>query len=145
MDIYINQRLFYGPLVPSSYGYTTCIYSVTPLTGEGMNVILIKKTNNSTLPPILNALEIYRLKEFPQLLTDQQDVDVIMNIKSKYGVNRSDWQGDPCAPADYLWQGLNCSYDDSNPPRIISINLSSSGIAGEIPLDISKLTSIRTL
>ncbi|XP_044479466.1 putative leucine-rich repeat receptor-like protein kinase At2g19210 [Mangifera indica] len=104
----------------------------------------IIRTENSSLPPILNAFEVYAVKEFSQFLTNQQDVDAVMNIKSMYEL-RSIWQGDPCGPKNYMWQGINCSYDDYNPPRIISLNLSSSGISGEISPHISSLTSIESL
>lgn len=44
----------------------------------------------------------------------------IMDIKSLYAITKN-WQGDPCAPKEHLWEGLNCSYIDSNTPRIISL------------------------
>ena len=47
-------------------------------------------------------------------------VDSITNIKETYGVKRN-WDGDPCVPVDYLWIGLNCSYNGFDPPRIISL------------------------
>lgn len=47
-------------------------------------------------------------------------VEAITNIKSMYGLKRN-WQGDPCIPQDYLWDGLNCSYTGSGPARIISL------------------------
>ncbi|KAJ4717964.1 protein kinase family protein [Melia azedarach] len=140
--IYLNGRVWYGPIVPQ-YLYATTFMSTSPMHEENME-FSINKTENSTLPPILNGFEVHRLKEFSQLLTNQQDVDAIMNIKSKYGVKRN-WQGDPCAPKDYLWQGLNCSYNDYDPPKITSLNLSSSGLAGEICPYISGLTSIESL
>ncbi|XP_044479467.1 putative leucine-rich repeat receptor-like serine/threonine-protein kinase At2g19230 [Mangifera indica] len=104
----------------------------------------IIKTDNSSRPPIPNAFEVYTVKEFSQFSTNQQDVDAVMNIKLTYGL-KSIWQGDPCGPKNYMWQGINCSYEDSNPPRIISLNLSSSGISGEISPHISGLTSIKSL
>lgn len=64
---------------------------------------------NKTLSLITTALCMRKIK-----------VDAIMSIKKKYGVKKN-WQGDPCAPKVYLWQGLNCSYDDNQPPRIISL------------------------
>ncbi|KAK0597434.1 hypothetical protein LWI29_025208 [Acer saccharum] len=67
-----------------------------------------------------------------------------MNIKTKYGV-KNNWQGDPCAPIKYLWQGVNCSDFEPNPPRIISLNLSSSGISGDISPFISDLSSVQYL
>ncbi|GLT72545.1 hypothetical protein SLA2020_444700 [Shorea laevis] len=59
--------------------------------------------------------------------TDQGDVDAMAKIKSTYGIKRN-WQGDPCAPQAYKWEGLNCSYDGYTPPIITSLNLSSSGL-----------------
>ena len=47
-------------------------------------------------------------------------VDAITAIKSVYGVTR-DWQGDPCAPIDYLWDGLNCTYPGNDSPRITTL------------------------
>ncbi|XP_031268733.1 putative leucine-rich repeat receptor-like protein kinase At2g19210 [Pistacia vera] len=105
--------------------------------------ILITKTEDSTLPPILNAVEFYLVKDFAQSETDQVDADAIKNIKSLYKIK--DWQGDPCAPQEYLWDGLDCSFNGSNPPRIISLNLSSNGLTGEIPPYISNLTMIQHL
>jgi len=46
--------------------------------------------------------------------------DAITTIKSVYGVTRN-WQGDPCAPVDYLWDGLNCSYSKKESPRITTL------------------------
>ncbi|KAL2968272.1 hypothetical protein AAZX31_15G021100 [Glycine max] len=98
----------------------------------------------STLPPIINAIEIYRVKEFPQQDTYQGDVDAITTIKSVYGVTR-DWQGDPCSPKDYLWEGLNCTYPVIDSPRIITLNLSSSGLSGKIGPSILNLTMLEKL
>ena len=42
------------------------------------------------------------------------------SIKNTYGVARN-WQGDPCAPVNYMWEGLNCSIDGNNIPRITSL------------------------
>ncbi|XP_054782069.1 probable LRR receptor-like serine/threonine-protein kinase At1g05700 [Prosopis cineraria] len=106
--------------------------------------IWINKTGRSTLPPIFNAIEIYMVKDLSQSQTQQTDVDAIMNIKSFYGIKRN-WQGDPCTPQAYLWDGLNCSYDRSGPPMITSLNLSSGGLTGNIAPDISNLKSIEYL
>ncbi|KAK0598006.1 hypothetical protein LWI29_030731 [Acer saccharum] len=142
MYIYVSRTLWYTQPHVLNYLKTSIVYSTGP-TYE--LEISINKTEESPLPPILNALEIYKVKDFLQLLTNQEDVDAIMNIKIKYGVTRSNWQGDPCTPKDYLWRGLNCSYDEYNPPRIILLNLSSSGLVGEIPPFISSLTMIESL
>ena len=48
------------------------------------------------------------------------EVDAIESIKNTYGVAK-DWQGDPCAPKMFAWQGVNCSYDAPNPPTITGL------------------------
>ncbi|ESW22562.1 hypothetical protein PHAVU_005G163500 [Phaseolus vulgaris] len=119
------------------------IYSVSALSGKEIKFSL-ERTENSTLPPIMNAIEIYKVKQFHQSDTFQGDVDAITSIKSVYGVKR-DWEGDPCAPAAYLWDGLNCSYQGIESPRITTLNLSSSGLHGKIAPSISNLTMLEIL
>lgn len=49
-------------------------------------------------------------------------VIAIKNIRAVYGVNKVSWQGDPCVPRQFLWDGLNCSSTDkSTPSRITSL------------------------
>lgn len=47
-------------------------------------------------------------------------VATITNIKSTYGVEKN-WEGDPCAPQEFIWEGLSCSSNGFDPPRIISL------------------------
>ncbi|RWR78170.1 putative LRR receptor-like serine/threonine-protein kinase isoform X3 [Cinnamomum micranthum f. kanehirae] len=71
-------------------------------------------------------------------------VDAIMSIKTAYEIRRN-WMGDPCVPLNYIWEGLNCSYPDLKPPTIISLDLSSSRLTGEISTLLANLTSIQSL
>ncbi|KAI5336416.1 hypothetical protein L3X38_015683 [Prunus dulcis] len=124
-----NGQVFYELFAPD-YLYTNTIFSPAALSGGQYN-FSIRKAENSTLPPILNAIEIYTLKEFLELETNQEDIDAINIIKSTYKIKKN-WQGDPCAPQAYLWEGVKCSYPQNESPRIISLDLSSSGLTGEI-------------
>ncbi|XP_059458017.1 LRR receptor-like serine/threonine-protein kinase IOS1 [Corylus avellana] len=142
-NITLNGKYWYGPLVPD-YLSTISLYSPSALAGQAKYDFSIFKTENSTLPPIMNAVEIYSVKYLLQSETDQGDVDAIAKIKSTYGIKRI-WQGDPCAPKGYSWEGLNCSYDGDTPPRITSLNLSSSGLVGNISADISNLVMLQYL
>lgn len=45
-------------------------------------------------------------------------VDAIKNIKSTYGILK-DWEGDPCIPRAYPWEGIDCT--DEAAPRIESL------------------------
>ncbi|KAK0597755.1 hypothetical protein LWI29_028339 [Acer saccharum] len=112
-NISLNEVHLYGPFSPT-YLSTSTVYSPTVLSG-GNYSFSIFKTERSTLPPILNAVEVYSLSEFLQSETDKKDVDASTNIKLNYGVKKISWQGDPCAPKDYMWEGLNCSFDGSTP------------------------------
>ncbi|KAG4947684.1 hypothetical protein JHK87_043691 [Glycine soja] len=141
-NITLNGKSWFTNLSPQYQGVTT-IRSKSGTSGK-IIIFSLEMTENSTLPPIINAIEIYKVIEFQQSDTYQGDVDAITTIKSVYEVTR-DWQGDPCAPIDYLWQGLNCSYPENDSPRITSLNLSSSGLSGKIDLSISKLTMLENL
>ncbi|XP_031268923.1 LRR receptor-like serine/threonine-protein kinase IOS1 [Pistacia vera] len=141
LNISLNGKHWYGPFSPD-YLKTTTVFSPAAL--NGIYNFSIVKTRNSTRPPIINAIEIYTVKELLQLQTDQQDVDAITNIKLVYDLKK-DWQGDPCAPQALLWEGLNCSYGTDDPPRITSLNLSSSGLTENITSYLSNLTMITSL
>ncbi|WJX86275.1 hypothetical protein P8452_68607 [Trifolium repens] len=143
--ITVNDKLWYTSSVIPEYQSVLNIGSTEPLTGARSYIFSFSKTENSTLPPILNAIEVFKVKDFSQSETQQDDVDAITKIKNAYGVARN-WQGDPCGPVKYMWDGLNCSIDDANnPPRITSLNLSSSGLTGQISSSISKLTMLQSL
>ncbi|XP_024178547.1 probable LRR receptor-like serine/threonine-protein kinase At1g51880 isoform X1 [Rosa chinensis] len=137
-------RLLFGPYVPQYYMSET-FYNRKALSG-GQENFTISMTGNATLPPILNAFEIYMLKKFSESETNQEDVSTITRIKSTYKIITNNWQGDPCAPQHYSWEGLNCSYQESDEsPRIISLHLPWSGLQGEITPSIFKLAMIQSL
>ncbi|KAL5581642.1 hypothetical protein UlMin_014084 [Ulmus minor] len=140
-NIYQNGEFWNGP-ISLDYLAITTISSTSPVSGERIDYDFYR-TETSTHPPILNALEAYIVVNSSESLTDERDVDAMMNIKSKYGVKKN-WQGDPCALRTYMWGGLNCSYGDES-VRVVSLNLSSSGLTGEIASDISDLTMIQYL
>ncbi|KAH0855141.1 LOW QUALITY PROTEIN: hypothetical protein HID58_020458 [Brassica napus] len=104
------------------------------------------KTTKSTLPPLLNAMEIFTVVELPQPETNQDEVVAINKIQSAYGLSRVSWQGDPCVPREFLWAGLNCNNTDTSiPPTITSLNLSSSGLTDIIMPAIQNLTNLQEL
>ncbi|XP_060669442.1 LRR receptor-like serine/threonine-protein kinase IOS1 [Ziziphus jujuba] len=144
-DIYLNgNKWLSGEAVVPSYLKSFAVYStgnIVVSTNYSFSFIRLK---NSTLPPILNALEVYKFIEFSQPETHQDDADAIANIKSTYGIGR-DWQGDPCFPVAFLWSGLYCNHKDYVTPRITSLNLSSSGLTGEITSYISSLVMLESL
>ncbi|KAI7757331.1 hypothetical protein M8C21_031459 [Ambrosia artemisiifolia] len=119
-NIYLNGNLSYGPFSPLNHT-TTTILSTEPEIVAPKYILTINKTKNSTLPPIINAIELYTLKQFPQNQTYDQDAAALWSIKSTYKINKRNWQGDPCAPQEFVWEGIGCSNNDSEFPRIVSL------------------------
>ncbi|MBA0838896.1 hypothetical protein Goarm_004680 [Gossypium armourianum] len=99
---------------------------------------------DANLPPILNAIEVYMAKQLDELPTFSEDVATVLNIKTAYQVNKG-WVGDPCGPKNYTWEGLECNYSVSLPLRIISLNLTSSGLSGIISASFANISSIESL
>ncbi|XP_038902515.1 putative leucine-rich repeat receptor-like protein kinase At2g19210 isoform X2 [Benincasa hispida] len=142
-DVFLNGKRWHNESLSPGYLEELVLFSAAPLTGGNYQFSFVR-TPNSTLPPILNALEVYQVLNFTQSETRGQDVVAIENIKAIYGIKRN-WQGDPCAPRDFIWEGLNCSFLNSEPSRIISLDLSSSGLTGEIPREIANLKMLEIL
>ncbi|KAG4194737.1 hypothetical protein ERO13_A06G069800v2 [Gossypium hirsutum] len=137
-----NGSLMFGPLVPR-YLFAATISNSEAFTGKEHH-ISIYKTVDANLPPILNAVEIYMAKQLDELPTFSEDVAAVLNIKTAYQVNKG-WVGDPCGPKNYTWEGLECNYSVSLPPRIISLNLTSSGLSGIISASFANITSMESL
>ncbi|CDY47882.1 BnaA07g14270D [Brassica napus] len=123
------------------------LYNTSPMKCRflGCTVELVM-TQNSTLPPMVNAMEAYKIIEFPDAETNPEDVAAVQNVRDTYELSRIDWQGDPCVPQMFKWEGINCSYTNTTiPPRIISLDLSSSGLEGVIASSIQNLTHLQEL
>ncbi|KAJ4890979.1 Leucine-rich repeat transmembrane protein kinase protein [Raphanus sativus] len=142
--IYYNNDTTLAEKFRPSYLYTDTVFTPDPVTGL-IHAFSLVQTSVEMLLPIVNAMEIYQVNEFVQLSTDQEDVDAMTKIKDDYRVKKN-WQGDPCVPVDYSWEGLDCiSSDNITNPRVISLNLSFSGLTGQIDPAFSNLTSIKKL
>ncbi|CAN8277093.1 unnamed protein product [Cochlearia groenlandica] len=145
-NITMNGNFTYGPYSPKPL-QTQTIFDTRPEQCEGGACLLqLVKTPKSTLPPLLNAIEAFTVIDFPQLETDGNDVYGIKTIQDTYTLSRISWQGDPCVPKPFLWDGLNCSNSNiSTPPIITSLDLSSSGLTGIITQAIQNLTHLEQL
>ncbi|XP_073006578.1 putative leucine-rich repeat receptor-like protein kinase At2g19210 [Typha latifolia] len=141
-DIYLNGNIWHKSFEPP-YLMMGGLYSTSPLDVSAWYNFSLNATTNSTLPPLLNALEAYSLMLLPELMTDLDDVEAIMGIKEDYQMKRN-WVGDPCAPKKYAWDGMTCSYSASA-PRITALNLSSSGLTGYMSTSFSMLKEINSL
>ncbi|KAJ3694087.1 hypothetical protein LUZ60_009567 [Juncus effusus] len=149
----LNEVIFIGtnslPGVRPTYLKVDTIYTQKPLAdpspgSDDYNFSFsFVATSNSTAPPLLNAIEIFFLLNATYAMTNLADVDAIFAIQSEYKVNKG-WSGDPCAPVNYTWAGIGCSFTGDS-PKIISLNLSSSGLTGSLSASFSKLQNLKTL
>uniref|UniRef100_A0A8R7JVU9 non-specific serine/threonine protein kinase n=1 Tax=Triticum urartu TaxID=4572 RepID=A0A8R7JVU9_TRIUA len=130
--------------VTPAYHSITTIYNEFTNPRESRYNISIKATANSTLPPIINAYEVFSVFTTTNVGTESQDASAAMAIKANYQV-RKNWMGDPCFPKTMMWDRLNCSYAAAKPPRITSINLSSSGLNGDISSSFANLKALQYL
>ncbi|KAJ3671063.1 hypothetical protein LUZ60_008489 [Juncus effusus] len=137
IDLYDHARPLYLQAL------TTYTPDPLPEPSSDRYLITLNATSNSTAPPLLNAVEVFSLLQVKNAMTDLTDVDAILEIKLEYKVNKS-WSGDPCAPVNYTWAGVGCS-SGRDSPKIISLNLSSSGLTGSLSSSFSKLQNIKIL
>lgn len=100
-----------------------------------------EKTEDSTLGPILNAMEISRYVQIAAK-THEEDVRVLNSFRSlSLGSSWTDEQGDPCMPTSWDW--VTCS--NTVPPRITKISLSGKNLTGEIPTELNNLEGLTEL
>ncbi|KAG2618002.1 hypothetical protein PVAP13_3NG258127 [Panicum virgatum] len=142
--ITINGKPFYRLPITPDHLFTNIVYDKVPRWGFNQYNVTLNATANSTLPPVINAAEIFSVISTASVGTYAQDVSAITAIKANYQLKKN-WMGDPCVPNTLAWDGLSCSNDTSGPPRITNVNLSYSGLSGAITLYFSKLTRIEYL
>ncbi|CAN6337405.1 unnamed protein product [Urochloa humidicola] len=141
-DINPNGELWSANIRPQ-YLYSDASYSDSPLRGYTRdNNVSIEATANSTLPPIINAVEVYSMISTTNVGTDSQDVSAMTTIRAKYQVKKN-WMGDPCVAETYAWDGLTCTYAISSPPRITGVNMSFSGLNGDISSTFANLKAVQ--
>ncbi|KAB5545212.1 hypothetical protein DKX38_013324 [Salix brachista] len=94
------------------------------------------KTRDSTLGPLINAIEISKYLKIEQK-TDSKDVTVLNALRSLSA--ESAWaneQGDPCVPAHWEW---------SDSADLLNSGLSGKNLKGEIPPEINSLEQLTEL
>ena len=85
-NISLNGQHWSGPHSPV-YLEATTVYKTSPLTGELEYEFSIYKAQDSSLPPIINAMEVYKVNELPQQETNQDDGIYVLSKCSFHFVN----------------------------------------------------------
>ncbi|KMZ71907.1 putative Protein kinase [Zostera marina] len=129
-----------GPFKFPKYLTATYLHKPTPVqVSIDFFYMTFRKTKNSTLPPLLSAMEIYEVKQTSKLISTGKEVEAMMEIKKSYKLEKN-WQGDPCAPENLIWKGIKCRKFS-----IVSLNMSSNGLSGKIALSIRDLKQLENL
>ncbi|KAJ4899327.1 putative LRR receptor-like serine/threonine-protein kinase [Raphanus sativus] len=142
IKIFWNGSPVSGPFNPSPE-YSMTLSNSRAFTGKD-HWISVQKASDSTLPPILNAIEIFTAQSLDESPTTAEEVYAMESIRSTYSVQKA-WTGDPCAPRLFPWEGVGCIYNDSDDHHIKSLNLSSSGLQGPIALAFGNLSYLESL
>ncbi|CAM6113119.1 unnamed protein product [Calypogeia fissa] len=135
MDYYINGLLIQSFNVSNA---PLEIYLTPDIKADYLDIAFTKAAWSS-LPPTLNAYELYILMPFNISATFVDDVTAIQGLQDHF--NLTDWTGDPCLPAPFDW--LTCNSDVT--PRVVQLNLASRMLQGNIPSLIFSLTELTDL
>ncbi|KAJ8421345.1 hypothetical protein Cgig2_010434 [Carnegiea gigantea] len=152
VNIFASDNFDSGPITLKYMEAVTVVGSAINIGSDSTFWFTINKTNASSLPAFLNAFEIYGVTKLSHVATNKDDVNAIMDVKTKYCKLLNGWHGDPCLPAA-PWNGVNCSDNNSDSPRITSLlltdsyyrNLASRGLTGEMLPSLSSFTSLTYL
>ncbi|KAG8055045.1 hypothetical protein GUJ93_ZPchr0001g31055 [Zizania palustris] len=143
-DIYSENELLFPNFTASPFRVTSMHQNGRFLRNVNTTFTL-RKLPTSPLPPLINAFEVYSLVRMDNRTTASNDVDYMTEVKKYYGLVRN-WNGDPCSPIEYSWEGLTCDYAATNPnPKITKVNLSFSGLRGVLDISFMKMASLENL
>ncbi|KAF7031250.1 hypothetical protein CFC21_042607 [Triticum aestivum] len=144
-DIYNANDLLHRGFSPSRL-QANSLYDSGQFLYNGDAIYTLNKTRSSILPPLINALEVYSLVWMENFTTEPEDVSYMKEVKKNYNLARTNWNGDPCSPREYSWEGLTCDYSKRNQnPRIVAVDLSTSGLKGGLVITFMNMASLENL
>ncbi|KAI3940688.1 hypothetical protein MKW98_030007, partial [Papaver atlanticum] len=132
-----------GPVIPP-YGRVleVRVANVTSLAGSSSFSITSKPTDDSTLPPLVNAFEGFVIGDKLVQGTNSSDVKAL-GLLQKTFIQLQNWSGDPCLPSPYNWEWIACN-NDTDSPRVTALYLNDLGLEGILP-DFSAMDAIKTI
>ncbi|KAK7314709.1 hypothetical protein VNO77_33236 [Canavalia gladiata] len=139
IQIFIDNKPFSSPIIPP-FESVKEVY-ITNMTASANTSFILQASDSSTLPPILNALEVYTLSDTLTAGTDSRDVEGLLQLQLAFEV-LVEWSGDPCLPYPYNWDWIQCTTDVK--PRVIALNLSGYDLRGTLP-DFSSMNALETI
>ncbi|XP_027063275.1 uncharacterized protein At1g24485-like [Coffea arabica] len=137
--VFKNNQSSSDPILPP-YGNFSEIY-FSNITVSSNTTFYLESTAGSTLPPLINAMEVFFISDALTDGTNSNDVEGLASLQNSFDALQ-DWSGDPCLPAPYSWDWVNCTSDAT--PRITALNLGSFGLSGTLP-DFSSMGSLEII
>ncbi|XP_057781678.1 probable LRR receptor-like serine/threonine-protein kinase At1g05700 [Salvia miltiorrhiza] len=125
---------------PFSPPYENCTGKfVSNISISANNTFSLVANENSTLPPLVNAMEVFILGDLPlNNGTDEKDVEGLASLQKAFSSLRN-WSGDPCLPKLYNWDWVKCDGD-----RVKSLLLGGFGLSGLLP-DFTSMDALTTI
>uniref|UniRef100_A0A2N9F1L1 Protein kinase domain-containing protein n=1 Tax=Fagus sylvatica TaxID=28930 RepID=A0A2N9F1L1_FAGSY len=105
-NISLNGKPWGGPIIPT-YLQSTTVYSPSALSG-GKYEFALYKIEQSTLPPLINAIEVYTVVQLLQSQTDQKDGDVTVDVPSNSQTLHLESKNRKFTPSDIEMITNNC-------------------------------------
>ncbi|KAK8581517.1 hypothetical protein V6N13_144539 [Hibiscus sabdariffa] len=115
--------------------------TLTNVTASSSTNFTLAAASGSTLPPLINALEVFAVSDELTDGTNSADVEGLVSLQRQFDV-LGDWGGDPCLPSPYSWEWINCT--SGSTPRVTALYLGSFGLSGLLP-DFSSMTSLEII
>ncbi|KAI7751448.1 hypothetical protein M8C21_001184, partial [Ambrosia artemisiifolia] len=113
--IYKDNVPFSLPIVPR-FGKVV-EYIISNLSINTETNFSLESLGDSTLPPLINAFELFLISDALNDGTNRDDVESLASLQNAFSVLQ-EWGGDPCLPAPYSWEWIECSNDYI--PRVTS-------------------------
>ncbi|KOM54538.1 hypothetical protein LR48_Vigan10g043000 [Vigna angularis] len=139
IQMYIDNKPFLSPIVPP-FGSVKEVF-ITNMTASAKTSFTLQASDTSTLPPLLNALEVYTLSDTLTAGTDSRDVEGLLQLQLAFEV-LVEWSGDPCLPYPYNWDWIQCNTDVK--PRVIALYLTGYNLRGTLP-DFSSMNALEII
>ncbi|CAL9234745.1 unnamed protein product [Arabidopsis halleri] len=154
-DIELDEKSIHKAYSPKVLLSET-IYNTSPQKCRfGACAIYLVRTQRSTLPPLINAMEAFNVLEFLYVETNPNDVTALKNIQTTYGLNIISWQGDPCLPEQLKWKGVedlsanqlsgSIASSFQNLTELQKLDLSSNSLSGGLPEFLANMKSLLTI
>ncbi|XVF05586.1 hypothetical protein REPUB_Repub05bG0185400 [Reevesia pubescens] len=138
-NVVLNNDIINNTTSPE---YQNCLSVGANSLSVGTLDVQLVPTDDSTLPPIISAIEVYTVSEpLVTATTSKNDLDGLGEFVDTFEQLKG-WSGEPCLPNDTIWQWLNCSSDQ--PPRVTAIYLSGYGLQGFLP-DFSQMDALEII